>query len=665
MFARALYSEADVYFLDDILSAVDMPTGQRLWHTLCKLRTAGRTVVLATHQLQLLHRQEVDRVIYLHAGSVVCTDTPRGVQKALARSELPGLATLLAQAHQLAAAVEVQPHNACGGEAASPRAGEEQATPPVASEAQLHKSHEDGEKEESPPSPVVMAAAAADGVDLITLHSALRRFTTALRQVSGWTVDAHLIGRLRRQLVGQSADGTDGKSAGTIAPAVYGWYTREYGSVTLWVMLVLVAFLAAAFEIADRVWLSMWTEGNTSCQVVGDTPDIHGSASASSASSAMVSPPGPCNAARQRLSLLVFMGLGTISAVLAASTTVLNRVVCATRASRSIHQQVLASLMRATTEFFDTTATGQIINRLLTDIKILDWEVAQVVSELMCKLFAIVTNIVVIVVFAPFLVPVALGLLPFYIRIFSRARVANRDCRRIQSSAHSPVYSNFSDVVSGRETVAAYGAEARFVYRNDRLIGAMCRAQLGSNSVIQWASIRYMLLGVVLYAALGFSCVGLVHSGRMSLSSLGFVLVQGEQMVRLGMDAINLIAKVEIDFVAAERLLEYTRLEPEPDFDSESGPSLDLPRLPPPPSPSHAEEPPPNKLGDDRGDATITQSSLGLEITNAWFRYQLHRPYVLRGLALSIPVGASPICPLRCHLDWNSFTKRVHISARI
>ena len=38
---------------------------------------------------------------------------------------------------------------------------------------------------------------------------------------------------------------------------------------------------------------------------------------------------------------------------------------------------LLAGLMAANFEFFDTTATGQIVNRLLTDIKMLDWEVQQ------------------------------------------------------------------------------------------------------------------------------------------------------------------------------------------------------------------------------------------------------------------------------------------------
>ena len=66
---------------------------------------------------------------------------------------------------------------------------------------------------------------------------------------------------------------------------------------------------------------------------------------------------------------------------------------------------MLNRLMSAPTAFFDTTATGQIVNRLLTDVKMLDWEVAQVVAQLVHKGFNIVTNVIVVLIFAPLVRP--------------------------------------------------------------------------------------------------------------------------------------------------------------------------------------------------------------------------------------------------------------------
>jgi len=58
--ARALYQNADVYLLDDCLSAVDAHVGKRIFENCIKQGLATKTVILVTHQLQYL--PFVDRV---------------------------------------------------------------------------------------------------------------------------------------------------------------------------------------------------------------------------------------------------------------------------------------------------------------------------------------------------------------------------------------------------------------------------------------------------------------------------------------------------------------------------------------------------------------------------------------------------------------------------
>jgi len=64
--ARVLYADVDVVLLDDIMSALDAHTGAAVWRdALCWSKSRGKTVVLVTHQLQLLQRAEVDLVALL------------------------------------------------------------------------------------------------------------------------------------------------------------------------------------------------------------------------------------------------------------------------------------------------------------------------------------------------------------------------------------------------------------------------------------------------------------------------------------------------------------------------------------------------------------------------------------------------------------------------
>ncbi|XP_032678119.1 multidrug resistance-associated protein 4-like [Odontomachus brunneus] len=66
--ARALYRQSDIYLLDDPLSAVDAHVSKHLFHDCIKKYLAGKTTILATHQLQYI--KEVDGIILLEQGKM-------------------------------------------------------------------------------------------------------------------------------------------------------------------------------------------------------------------------------------------------------------------------------------------------------------------------------------------------------------------------------------------------------------------------------------------------------------------------------------------------------------------------------------------------------------------------------------------------------------------
>ncbi|KAG0309742.1 hypothetical protein BGZ98_008878 [Dissophora globulifera] len=73
--ARAVYSDANVLLLDDCLSAVDTHTGKHLFQTLTGPLLEGRTIIMATHQVQLtLNAASV--VLVLNKGDVVGCGSP-------------------------------------------------------------------------------------------------------------------------------------------------------------------------------------------------------------------------------------------------------------------------------------------------------------------------------------------------------------------------------------------------------------------------------------------------------------------------------------------------------------------------------------------------------------------------------------------------------------
>ena len=77
--ARAIYSEADIYLLDDPFSAVDAKVGKHLFDRCIKEFLDGRMRILVTHQLQFL--KETDSIVVLRNGSIVCEGTYSRIKK--------------------------------------------------------------------------------------------------------------------------------------------------------------------------------------------------------------------------------------------------------------------------------------------------------------------------------------------------------------------------------------------------------------------------------------------------------------------------------------------------------------------------------------------------------------------------------------------------------
>ena len=62
--ARAVYSDADIYLLDDPLSAMDSKVGQHLFHNCIDTLLNGKTRLMITHNLQGLN--EAKNIVFMN-----------------------------------------------------------------------------------------------------------------------------------------------------------------------------------------------------------------------------------------------------------------------------------------------------------------------------------------------------------------------------------------------------------------------------------------------------------------------------------------------------------------------------------------------------------------------------------------------------------------------
>lgn len=77
--ARAVYRKADIYLLDDPLSAVDTHVGRHLFDECMRDYLKEHIVILVTHQLQFL--EQADLIVIMDKGQISAWGTFRSMQK--------------------------------------------------------------------------------------------------------------------------------------------------------------------------------------------------------------------------------------------------------------------------------------------------------------------------------------------------------------------------------------------------------------------------------------------------------------------------------------------------------------------------------------------------------------------------------------------------------
>jgi ATP-binding cassette, subfamily C (CFTR/MRP), member 1 len=170
----------------------------------------------------------------------------------------------------------------------------------------------------------------------------------------------------------------------------------------------------------------------------------------------------------------------SLSAIALIATSSMFAIGCL-KAARDLHNKILFNVFRLPMTFFDTlvcfvvvilivnyfniilysTPLGRILNRFSKDINTIDNALPQTMRFWMMMFFNAVAVIVVITISTPIFasVVVPLGILYYLIQRFYVS--TSRQLMRIESITRSPIYTHFSETITGQSSIRAYGEEQR------------------------------------------------------------------------------------------------------------------------------------------------------------------------------------------------------------
>ncbi|KAI2659397.1 ATP-binding cassette sub-family C member 10 [Labeo rohita] len=331
--------------------------------------------------------------------------------------------------------------------------------------------------------------------------------------------------------------GEEQKQMGKLSWAVYRSYWRAVGGCMAVAVLLSLFLMQASKNVSDW-WLSHWIshlkDNRTELVSLFYAPDRGSKGNVSS---------------ELKFYMTVYGSLAAANTVFTAARAFLFAygAICA---ATVVHKRLLSSVLKATMTFFDTTPLGRILNRFSSDIYSVDDSLPFVLNILLANVFGLLGMLIVMSYGLPWvLLPLLpLGVLYYQTQCFYRH--SSRELKRLCSLTLSPVYSHFSETLSGLSTVRASGHTTRFEEENERRLEQNQRCLFNSNAAMQWLDIRLQMIGVTVVT--GISLVGLSLSYALSITNLLSGLIFS-------------FAQTEMQLVSIERTEEYsTNIPQEP-----------------------------------------------------------------------------------------------------
>lgn len=145
-----------------------------------------------------------------------------------------------------------------------------------------------------------------------------------------------------------------------------------------------------------------------------------------------------------------------------------------------------------------------------------------------------------------------------------------RPSQRLDNLSKSPIFSRFQETLGGLVSLRAYGAKARFADDCGQRIAHNVVAFTKLNAVNRWLGLRLDVLGATLISCVGFAAAA--TAGDVSPGLVGLALTYGMAITNQLNWLVRQSTETETLMNSVERVLEFSRIEPEAPWTTEVRP---------------------------------------------------------------------------------------------
>ena len=257
--------------------------------------------------------------------------------------------------------------------------------------------------------------------------------------------------------------------------------------------------------------------------------------------------------------LIAFLVIGVSQTIMYACTQTFMIVIIYT-AGKNMFESIMQRVSHAVFRFYDVTPVGRLMNRMTSDISIIDGNISHQFQAVAWLVIVWISSIVVIASVTPIFLVFSFALSTAFVFIFLRFLPTSQSLRRLEMVSLSPLMSNFGTLLEGLTTIRAFSVQSRF---QDKLIEVVDTFQKMDHfywSLQAWLMYRFDTLS----ACSTFILTMLALLTNVSAGLTAFVLTAAAQFVTSTHGLCRMYGRLQMDFVSVERIVELLHVEQEP-----------------------------------------------------------------------------------------------------
>lgn len=330
-------------------------------------------------------------------------------------------------------------------------------------------------------------------------------------------------------------------------------------------MLALFRILTVAEQWVYKAWGEAYGEKDTSSTSIDQRGSgnihKHGTTQLYFTRDPLTYLPSPNDNLRPWIILLLSVGIGR---AIVGTLCVTSQFTAIFATTSTLFAQSLQRITNATFRYYDITPAGRILNRLTSDIDVLD-SAFDCFSGSLSAFGEFITSLVVIASVSPIFLLFSGALVFIVVSGFLQFLPTSRSLKRLEATALSPLYTIFGELLqdngAGLTTIRAFRAQPFFQFRVLSIIDQFQAYNHFFFSVQNWFLWRFENISNL--SAFLITVIALATDLSPGLTA--FLLINANNFVIATRLVCTRIGNLQTEFVSVERIVEVLESAQEPE----------------------------------------------------------------------------------------------------